>query len=95
VRLALEELGRAGLLAGPVEGAASRREALRRIGLGAALLLPAVVSVLAPTPVEALTTCVSDCTSNLKKNCEYPVGGLLCDGTHSCQCSGPASTCCM
>jgi len=95
VRLALGELERAGLIPGPVDGAASRREALRRMGLGAALLLPAVVSVLAPTPAEALTSCVSDCTGNVGKACADPANGKLCDGTNTCQCSGSVASCCV
>jgi hypothetical protein len=96
VRLALDELEGAGLLLpGPEGPGASRREALRRMGLGAALLLPAVVSVLAPTPAEALTTCVSTCTGNLSKSCADPANGKLCDGTHFCNCEGPVDTCCI
>jgi hypothetical protein len=62
---ALAELDRAGLLEespkpprGP--GTRSRRAALERLGLG--LLVPTVVSVLAPTPAAALATCVTNCT---------------------------------
>ena len=40
----------------------SRREVVRRVGIGAAILLPAVASVVAPTPAEAAATCVSACT---------------------------------
>jgi len=75
VRLALAELERAGLLDTPSDGAASRREVLRRVGKGAALLLPAVVSVLAPTPAEALTTCVSNCTGRPDGTSFNTVGG--------------------
>lgn len=95
VRLALEELDRAGLLEAAAADGPSRREMLRRVGIGAAFLLPAVVSVLVPTAAEALVTCVSDCTNNLGKACEYPAGGLLCDGTHACGCSGTADVCCF
>jgi hypothetical protein len=60
----LDRLAEAGLL---VEGATapgcSRREVVRRVGLGAALLLPAIVSIVAPTPAEAAATCVSDCST--------------------------------
>jgi PqqD family protein of HPr-rel-A system len=62
VRQALAALARAGLLAGTAEAPPTRREALRRVGVGAVFLLPAVVSVVAPTPAEALATCVNDCT---------------------------------
>jgi hypothetical protein len=65
VWLALDHLGRARLLhqrlkRPPEAGRPSRRELLRRIGV--AVLLPAVTSVLAPTPAQAAATCVSDCT---------------------------------
>ena len=42
--------------AGPVDG--SRREMMRRVGLGAAALLPLVTSMLVPTPAEAANTCI-------------------------------------
>jgi hypothetical protein len=38
----------------------SRRELVRRLGI--AVVLPAVTSVLAPTPAQAAATCVADCT---------------------------------
>ena len=66
VRTALDQLAAAHLLdpgpssPEPAEGP-SRRSVLRRAGLGAALLLPAVASVLAPTPAEAAATCTTDC----------------------------------
>ncbi len=56
---------------------------LRRVGIGAAFLLPAVVSVLVPTPAEALTTCVSDCTGNLGKQCQYPAAAECCATAHT------------
>jgi hypothetical protein len=66
VRMALVQLDEAGLLEGamPASPAAgvSRRHALRAVGLGAAALLPIVTSVVAPTPAEALATCVSSCS---------------------------------
>jgi hypothetical protein len=39
----------------------SRREAVRRIGLGAAVALPLVISMTAPTPVEAAVSCGMTC----------------------------------
>ena len=62
VTLAVAQLAEAGLLdAEPlaVEPAASltRRDVARRIGIVAATLLPAVVSIVAPTPAEAAATC--------------------------------------
>jgi len=82
VRLALDELARAGLLDGAAVVAPSRREVLRRVGIGAALLLPAVVSVLAPTPAEALATCVDDCAG---KTDGTPCSSFgTCTGTDTC-----------
>jgi hypothetical protein len=73
VRLALEKLAEAGLLGNGGEAAESapplaspgRREALRRVGLGAALLAPVVTSLLVPSPAEASGTCIpqSACTA--------------------------------
>jgi len=60
VEMALEQLDEARLLetvptlATP---AVPRRDAMRRVGLGAAILVPLVTSVLAPTPAEAAATC--------------------------------------
>ena len=62
VTMALGQLGEAGLLEdGPVIGGLSRRDVVRRVGIGAAFLLPAVASILAPTPAEAAATCVTSC----------------------------------
>jgi hypothetical protein len=62
VEMALGQLGEARLLEGdpsPVsERGLPRRDAIRRVGLGAAILLPLVTSILAPTPAEAAATCV-------------------------------------
>jgi hypothetical protein len=62
VELALGQLGGAGLLE-DVSAAPglSRRELVRRAGIAAALLLPAVASVVAPTPAEAAATCAISC----------------------------------
>jgi len=58
VEAALERLARAGLLANGSDwrsshGGISRREAARRIGAAAAVLLPVVVSISAPASIEA------------------------------------------
>jgi hypothetical protein len=66
VRLTLQKLAEARLLedgGGQAEGtpplaSPGRREALRRVGLGAALLAPVVTSLLVPTPAEAAATCI-------------------------------------
>jgi hypothetical protein len=91
VRLALDQLDQARLLrhrVGRPVGARplSRRALIRRLGV--AVLLPAVTSVLAPTPAEAAATCVSDCTgqafgtpcsSTAPANCL-----CTCDGAGNC-----------
>jgi hypothetical protein len=46
----------------------SRREAVRRIGLGAAIALPIVISMTSPTPVDAAASCGAKC-----KPCSTPV----------------------
>ncbi len=75
----------------------SRRVAAKRIAaLGAAALLPVVISAVAPTPAEA-ASCVTDCTGQpLTTPCKCP-GDLpppdpCCNGTCNfgvCDCSGP------
>ena len=74
VALALEELQAAGLLLPlPPEPQAaegrSRREGARRVGLAAAILLPAVITMVAPTPAEASASCTNNCQGK-------PVGTL-------------------
>lgn len=69
VWLGLEELRRKHLLEEPAAWPAtikgisgmSRREAVRRIGLGAAIALPIVISITAPTPVQAAVSCGKHC----------------------------------
>ncbi len=62
VEEALARLREAGLLEGRgPAGGWSRREWVRQVGAGAALLLPVVASILVPTPAEAAATCVSSC----------------------------------
>jgi hypothetical protein len=61
---ALARLAEAGLLESePAAPGWSRREVVRRVGVGAAILLPVVASVIAPTPAEAAATCVSSCAA--------------------------------
>jgi Coenzyme PQQ synthesis protein D (PqqD) len=60
VWLALDQLDRDYLLTqrlawSSTESRVSRREAIRRIGLGAAIVLPIVASITAPTPAQAAT----------------------------------------
>ncbi|MET0623997.1 MAG: PqqD family peptide modification chaperone [Pyrinomonadaceae bacterium] len=86
VWLALEQLGRERLLEAPAELPAalaglSRREMLRRVGLAAGLALPAVASIVAPTPADA-ASCV-------------PSGGPCADSAQCCQgstCIGDTCT---
>jgi len=98
VAVALDQLAAAGLLE---SGAAeredapgmSRREVARRVGLAAAVLLPAVVSIVAPTPAEAAATCVTSCAGQpigtpctsfganpCTETCTASVGGACSDG---------------
>jgi len=89
VWLALEQLGRANLLeervATPAQvGHRSRREMIRRMGLGLAALLPLVTSIVAPTPAEAAATCVTFCTG---MPFGTPCGDCIddfCDVTENC-----------
>jgi hypothetical protein len=92
VRLALEQLAASGLLeAGAADGAPevpapgmSRRDVARRVGLAAAILLPAVVSIVAPTPADASATCVQDCTGQTHGTSCTTTGLLPC--TQTCVC---------
>jgi hypothetical protein len=100
VRLALEQLGEAGLLEAPAAAAGaaasegmSRREVARRMGIAAAILLPAVATIVAPTPAEAAATCVTSCSGQpngtpctcLAENpCFRSCLSGLCDGTGPC-----------
>jgi hypothetical protein len=67
VWLAIEALSRDHLLEERVDWPSavpriSRREAVRRIGIGAAFAIPLVTSIIAPTPAQA-STCKSRCTT--------------------------------
>jgi hypothetical protein len=75
VRLAVEQLSRTDLLkerVGLSRGGASRREVMRRIGVGAAVGLPLVTSIVAPKATQAA-------------NCR--VSGAACTASAQC-CSG-------
>jgi hypothetical protein len=84
VTLALARLAEAGLLEGEVAAAApaagmTRRDLARRAGLAAAILLPAVASIVAPTPAEAAATCVSSCSGKPDgTTCDVCFGGTTC-----------------
>jgi hypothetical protein len=76
VWLALEQLGRDGLLDAraparpPALAGLSRREMIRRVGLAAAVALPAVAAIVAPTPAQA-ASCL-------------PTGAACSDGAQCC-----------
>jgi hypothetical protein len=95
VELALEQLRAAGLLtaesAAPhvqpaPEGGLTRRDMARRVGLAAAILLPAVATMVAPTPAEAAATCVSSCVGQPNgTRCDVCNSGAFCStSTESC-----------
>jgi len=99
VQMAVDRLGEAGLLvAGPA--VLSRRAIVRRVGLGAAILLPAVASIVAPTPAEAAVTGCIDVQAN-PGGCVGKAGqNCTCDTAAGCttdvclpngSCSGGAS----
>jgi hypothetical protein len=98
---ALERLDAARLLAHmpsrpPEPSGVSRRDVVRRVGLGLAVVEPVVSSILVPTPAEAAITCVNDssCLSNVGMSCYVSSPGL-CDGTCICRSSGVCSgNCC-
>jgi hypothetical protein len=95
VAAALETLTAAHLLESPETppaGQTSRREALRRVSLGAAVLVPTVTSLLVPTPAEAANTCIqeADCPGATGQRCwnndiiECEIQTNTCDGVGSC-----------
>jgi Coenzyme PQQ synthesis protein D (PqqD) len=84
VWLALQRLGKARLLVEQIRAPGggdrmSRREVMRRLGWGAAVALPLVTSIVAPTAVEA-ATCLptaSPCTTGAQC-CSGVCAALLC-----------------
>lgn len=96
VEAALETLARASLLEGPppTRGAqATRREALRRVGLAAVVFAPVVTSLLVPTPAEAANTCIPEaaCSGATGQRC-YDVDPSECElQTKSCTGAGVCS----
>ncbi len=85
---ALACLADAGLLEdGPAAARWSRREVIRRVGIGTALLLPVVVSVMAPTPAEAAATCVSRCQG------QPDFTPCTCSGANPCTASCISESC--
>jgi len=90
---ALEQLAAAQLLeaeSSPAEPAPARRDVLRRVGLGVAVLAPAVASLLVPTPAEAAATCLpaSSCTlANIGQPCYTSNPAVEC-ANYTCQGAG-------
>jgi hypothetical protein len=83
VRLALRQLDKAGLLAEPLantvdEATVSRREMIKRVGLVAAVCLPLVSSIVAPTPAQAGSRKGTGASCSSSAQCESGV----CAGTH-------------
>jgi hypothetical protein len=96
VGLALEQLAAAGLLEGAAPGAEpaspagmTRRDVARRVGLAAAILLPAVASIVAPTPAEAAATCVNTCAGKTPGTPCSSIGATPC--TETCLTSSAGS----
>ena len=91
VWLGLDELRRKHLLetapAWPQTGihSMSRREAVRRIGLGAAIALPLVATIISPTPAQAATCKPANASCN--------TGGECCSGV--CQTGVPGGPKCL
>ena len=84
--LAIEQLGKRELLEKPVEvvfEGQTRREALKRIGLGAMIALPIVTSLTAPTAALAGTICANPV-------CTCTLGAGPCNQTGGCACSSVA-----
>jgi hypothetical protein len=94
VCVALDQLAAAGLLEtdpAPAASVPSRRKVMRHVGLGAALLAPAIASLLVPTPAEAAATCIpaSSCSSsNIGQACYNSNPATECS-LYTCQ--GPAT----
>jgi hypothetical protein len=88
VWLAIEALGRDHLLEERMQWPAAlprmtRREAVRRIGIGAAIAIPLVTSIIAPTPAQA-ATCTARCGS-------CSTGAQCCSGVCATGVSGCTS----
>jgi hypothetical protein len=111
---ALEQLAAGGLLEGPAEGSSpaaagpvpesgnlGRRELLLR--LGPTLLLPAIVSIVAPTPAQAASCYLSgipvveaaDCVAGSGQRCYCAGYGVNCgDAATAGDCDFSLSGCC-
>jgi coenzyme PQQ synthesis protein D (PqqD) len=84
VRYALQSLGRAQLLEGPGEkGGLTRREVMARLGTAAAVALPLVTTIIAPTAAQAQSpTCFNEnegpCNPSAPNCCPAACGGGNC-----------------
>ena len=85
VEFTLRRLSKSRLVEGSPEstgGGLSRREMAKALGLsGASLLLPVVISVVAPTPASAATCVPTNGCCNVKADC---CPGLNCQGPLTC-----------
>jgi coenzyme PQQ synthesis protein D (PqqD) len=97
VSLALNDLKRAHLLCEPFsvhskKAGYTRRELARRVGLAGVALLPAVISIVAPTALEAAGSCVppGQCSANPRGNAAKCCcsANRRCNGTTG-NCEGP------
>jgi hypothetical protein len=80
VMVALAELGKNGLLKEPVTfEAMSRRAMMRRLGIGAAIAIPMVTSIVAPKAISAATCTASGgpCTTSAQC-CSGLCSGSVC-----------------
>lgn len=99
VGLALQQLGKANLLAGeiaPETRTYSRREVLRTLGRAGVLLLPLVASVAIPSPAFATSVCGSTCVTS--STCTNPACGTCrnstnCAGKCCCVAGNPSNPC--
>jgi len=89
VWLALDQLQRNNLLAEapprpPNMTGLNRRTALRALGLSAAVVIPVVASIVAPTPAQAASGCANPGQSCASIPC---CAGSICNGSFICQAS--------
>lgn len=71
----------------------NRRETIKKIGLAAAIALPGITSLVAPTAASAGTTCTQTCTCTLAAACNNPGGTCICvgNGTSANSCTSPCN----
>ncbi len=82
VLYALGELQRDGLLdSGPVAQVASRREMVKKLGFGAALMMPVVTAVFAPRAAEAYDGCLLPDTPVTLRDGSEMMAGLVAANT--------------